>query len=96
MPSAVSCLLSCLTAAAEKNMLNRNISLFRKTNVIWEFLRYLLNAHLLELLLPVFGVTVVVVRGGCELAEDAGVSIMAEVGQVGDVELEFTAVLGQG
>lgn len=60
---------------------------------VWEFLCYLLNTHLLELLLPVFGVSVVVVRGGCELAEDAGVSIMAEVGQVSDVELEFTAVL---
>lgn len=63
---------------------------------VWEFLHYLLNTHLLELLLPVFGVTLVIVRGGCELAEDAGVSIVAEVGQVGDVELEFTAVLGQG
>lgn len=38
---------------------------------------------------------VVVGRGG-ELAEDAGVSVVAQVGQVGDVELEFTAVLGQG
>lgn len=55
-----------------------------------------MNTHLLELLLPVFGVTVVVVRGRCELAEDAGVSIVAEVSQVGDVELEFTAILGQG
>lgn len=61
-----------------------------------EFLRYLFNTHLLELLLPVFRVAVVVVRGWHELAEDAGVPVMAEVCQVGDVELEFTAVLGQG
>ncbi|TNN70898.1 hypothetical protein EYF80_018883 [Liparis tanakae] len=46
--------------------------------------------------LRVFGVAVVVVRGRRELAEDAGVAVMAEVSQVGDVELEFTAVLGQG
>lgn len=56
----------------------------------------LFDIHLLELLLPVFGVAVVVVRGWRELAEDAGVPIVAEVCQVGDVELEFTAVLGQG
>lgn len=61
-----------------------------------KFLRYLFNTHLLELLLPVFGVAVVVVRGRRELAEDAGVPVMAEVCQVGDVELELTAVLGQG
>lgn len=38
----------------------------------------------------------VVVRGRRERAEDGGVAVVAEVGQVGDVELEFTAVLGQG
>lgn len=57
---------------------------------------YLLDTHLLELLLPVVGVAVVVVGRGGELAEDAWVSVVAQVGQVGDVELEFTAVLGQG
>lgn len=38
----------------------------------------------------------VVVGGRRELAEDAGVSIVAEVCQVGDVKFELTAVLGQG
>lgn len=57
-------------------------------------LYYLFHTHLLELLLPVFGVTVVIVRGWCELAEDTGVPVMAEVCQVGDVELELAAVLG--
>lgn len=56
----------------------------------------LFGAHSLEVLLPVFRVAVVVVSGRRELAEDAGVSIVAEVCQVGDVKFELTAVLGQG
>lgn len=61
-----------------------------------DFLHYLFGAHFLEVLLPVFRVAVVVVSGRRELAEDAGVSIVAEVCQVGDVKFELTAVLGQG
>ena len=58
--------------------------------------QYLVEGHLLQLLLPCWGVGMVIVGGWGELAEDAGVAVMAEVGQVGDVELEFTAVLGEG
>lgn len=61
-----------------------------------QFARYLFDAHFLKLLLPVFGVAVVIVRRWRELAEDAGVSVVAKVRQVGDVEFEFAAVLGQG
>lgn len=38
----------------------------------------------------------VIVRRWRELAEDAGVAVMAQVCQVGDVKLELAAVLGQG
>lgn len=93
--------------AAETNSLNQNISFFfffsetrfilpAELKLLSRASRYLLNTHLLELLLPVVRVAVVVVSRGGELAEDAGVSVVAQVGQVGDVELEFTAVLGQG
>lgn len=54
----------------------------------------LFDTHLLELLFPVFRVIVVIVRRWRELAEDTGVPVMAEVCQVGNVELELTAVLG--
>ena len=57
---------------------------------------YLVKGHLLQLLLPCWGVSMVIVGGRGELAEDAGVAVVAQVGQVGDVELEFTAVLGEG
>ena len=57
---------------------------------------YLVEGHLLQLLLPRRGVGMVIVGGRGELAEDAGVAVVAEVRQVGDVELEFTAVLGEG
>lgn len=77
------------------NSLNRN-SRFSELELLSRGTLYLLNTHLLELLLPVVRVAVVVVSRGGELAEDAGVSVVAQVGQVGDVELEFTAVLGQG
>lgn len=59
-------------------------------------LLYLFHTHLLQLLLPVFRVAVVIVRRWRELAEDAGVAVVAQICQVGDVELELAAVLGQG
>lgn len=55
---------------------------------------YLLHTHPLQLLLPVFRVAAVIVRRWRELAEDAGVPIVAQVCQVGDVDLELAAVLG--
>lgn len=58
------------------------------------FAFYLFHTHLLQLLLPVFRVAVVIVRRWRELAEDAGVPIVAQVCQVGDVDLELAAVLG--
>lgn len=58
------------------------------------FCCHLFHTHLLQLLLPVFGVAVVIVRRWRELAEDAGVPIVAQVCQVGDVDLELAAVLG--
>lgn len=61
-----------------------------------KFLPYLLDCHLVKLVLPVFRVAAVVVRGRCELAEDTGIPVVAEVCQVGDVELELAAILGQG
>lgn len=50
----------------------------------------------MELLLPVFRVAVMVVRRWCEMAENAGVPLVAEVSQMSYVELELAAVLGQG
>lgn len=60
------------------------------------FVVNLFYTHLLQLLLPVFRVAVVIVRRWRELAEDAGVAVVAQVCQVSDVELELAAVLGQG
>lgn len=65
--------------------------LFFKANLC-----YLLDTHPVELLLPVFRVAVMVVRRWCEMAENAGVPLVAEVSQMSYVELELAAVLGQG